>query len=70
MIWIWVTRFVSGAFLAATGGLLFGTWNIRNVSISFSRDAVEELAVKGALIIAGYSLLLLVHFVVSALGLP
>jgi Fe-S-cluster-containing dehydrogenase component/formate-dependent nitrite reductase membrane component NrfD len=69
VIWIWVAPIVSGAFLALTGGLLL--WDLehpRRFYLIFTRPQWKSWLVKGAFIIAGYSLLLLVHFVVSAVG--
>ena len=69
MIWIWVTPILSGTFLAVTGGLL--VWDLEHPKrfyFIFTRPQWKSWLVKGAFIIAGYSLLLLVHFVVSALG--
>lgn len=68
-IWIWVAPIVSGIFLALTGGLLL--WDLehpRRFYLIFTRPQWKSWLVKGAFIIAGYSLVLLVHFVVSALG--
>lgn len=69
MIWIWVAPIVSGAFLAMTGALLL--WDLEHPKrfyLIFTRPQWKSWLVKGAFIIAGYSFLLLVHFVVSALG--
>jgi Fe-S-cluster-containing dehydrogenase component/formate-dependent nitrite reductase membrane component NrfD len=69
MIWIWVAPVVSGATLAATGGLLL--WDLEHPGrfyLIFTRPQWKSWLVKGAFIITGYSLILLVHFVVSVLG--
>jgi hypothetical protein len=69
MIWVWVAPVVSGAFLAVTGALLL--WDLehpRRFYLIFTRPQWQSWLVKGAFIIAGYSLLLLVHFVVSNLS--
>jgi Fe-S-cluster-containing dehydrogenase component/formate-dependent nitrite reductase membrane component NrfD len=68
-IWIWVAPVVSGVFLAITGGLLL--WDLEHPErfyFIFTKAQWQSWLVKGAFIIAGYSLLLLVHFVVSILG--
>jgi formate-dependent nitrite reductase membrane component NrfD len=68
-IWVWVAPVVSGVFLAVTGGLLL--WDLehpRRFYLIFTRPQWKSWLVKGAFIIAGYSLLLVVHFLVSALG--
>jgi Fe-S-cluster-containing dehydrogenase component/formate-dependent nitrite reductase membrane component NrfD len=69
IIWIWVAPILSGIFLALTGGLLL--WDLehpRRFYLIFTRPQWKSWLVKGAFIIAGYALLLLVHFVVSNLG--
>lgn len=65
-IWIWVTPVVSGLFLAITGGLLL--WDLEHPErfyMIFTRPQWRSWLVKGAFIIAGYTLVLLVHFVAS-----
>src|SRR3984893_10565780 len=69
MIWIWVTPVVSGAFLAITGCLLL--WDLEHPKrfyLIFTRPQWKSWLVRGAFIIAGYSLLLLAHFIGSVLG--
>jgi Fe-S-cluster-containing dehydrogenase component/formate-dependent nitrite reductase membrane component NrfD len=69
MIWIWVAPIMSGALLALTGGLLL--WDLEHPKrfyLIFTRPQWKSWLVKGAFIIAGYALLLLIHFVVSILG--
>jgi formate-dependent nitrite reductase membrane component NrfD len=69
IIWIWVAPIMSGAFLAFTGALLL--WDLEHPKrfyLIFTRPQWKSWLVKGAFIIAGYSLLLLVHFLVSNLG--
>jgi Fe-S-cluster-containing dehydrogenase component/formate-dependent nitrite reductase membrane component NrfD len=68
-LWLWVTPIVSGAFLAITGLLLI--WDLEHPArfyMIFTRPQWHSWLVKGAFIIAGYSLVLLIHFVVSMLG--
>jgi len=69
-IWLWVTPVISGAFLAITGGLLL--WDLEHPErfyLIFTKPQWRSWLVKGAFIIAGYSLVLLLHFVASWLGL-
>jgi formate-dependent nitrite reductase membrane component NrfD/ferredoxin len=68
-IWLWATPVLSGAFLAATGGLLL--WDLEHPErfyLIFTRPQWRSWLVKGAFIIAGYSLVLLLHFVASLAG--
>jgi Fe-S-cluster-containing dehydrogenase component/formate-dependent nitrite reductase membrane component NrfD len=68
-IWLWVTPVVSGLFLAITGGLLI--WDLEHPErfyLIFTRPQWRSWLVKGAFIIAGYSLVLLLHFIASWLG--
>src|ERR1051326_3268368 len=67
--WLWITPVVSGAFLAVTGGLLL--WDLEHPErfyLIFTRPQWRSWLVKGAFIIAGYSLVLLLHFAASWLG--
>src|SRR6266850_1290076 len=69
VVWLWVTPVVSGAFLGITGGLLL--WDLEHPSrfyMIFTRPQWKSWLVKGAFIIAGYSLVLALHFVASFLG--
>jgi Fe-S-cluster-containing dehydrogenase component/formate-dependent nitrite reductase membrane component NrfD len=69
VVWLWVTPVVSGAFLGITGGLLL--WDLEHPSrfyMIFTRPQWKSWLVKGAFIIAGYSLVLALHFVGSLLG--
>jgi len=69
VIWIWVTPIVSGMFLTMTGALLL--WDLEHPArfyLIFTRPQWKSWLVKGAFIIAGYSLLLLLHFTVSAVA--
>jgi formate-dependent nitrite reductase membrane component NrfD/ferredoxin len=68
-IWLWATPIISGAFLAATGGLLL--WDLEHPErfyLIFTRPQWRSWLVKGAFIIAGYSLVLMLHFVASWVG--
>ena len=67
-IWLWVAPVVSGAFLGITGGLLI--WDLEHPKrfyLIFARPQWKSWLVKGAFIIAGYSIVLAVHFVASLL---
>jgi Fe-S-cluster-containing dehydrogenase component/formate-dependent nitrite reductase membrane component NrfD len=67
--WLWITPVVSGAFLAITGGLLL--WDLEHPErfyLIFTKAQWRSWLVKGAFIIAGYSLVLLLHFVASWVG--
>jgi formate-dependent nitrite reductase membrane component NrfD len=69
LIWLWVTPIVSGAFLAITGGLLL--WDLEHPErfyLIFTRPQWRSWLVKGAFIIAGYTLVLWLHFVASWVG--
>ena len=68
-IWLWATPVISGAFLAITGGLLL--WDLEHPErfyLIFTKPQWRSWLVKGAFIIAGYSLVLLLHFVASWAG--
>ena len=68
-IWYWAAPVISGAFLAITGGLLL--WDLEHPErffLIFTRPQWRSWLVKGAFIIAGYSLVLLVHFIASLAG--
>ncbi|MFL6332747.1 MAG: 4Fe-4S dicluster domain-containing protein [Pyrinomonadaceae bacterium] len=68
-LWLWVAPVLSGAFLAVTGVLLI--WDLEHPErfyMIFTRPQWRSWLVKGAFIIAGYSLVLLLHFVASWLG--
>jgi formate-dependent nitrite reductase membrane component NrfD/ferredoxin len=68
-IWLWVTPVISGAFLAITGGLLL--WDLEHPErcyLIFTRPQWRSWLVKGAFIIAGYTLVLLLHFIASWVG--
>lgn len=68
-IWLWATPIVSGAFLGLTGALLI--WDLEHPQrfyMIFTRPQWRSWLVKGAFIIAGYSLVLLIHLVAGLLG--
>jgi Fe-S-cluster-containing dehydrogenase component/formate-dependent nitrite reductase membrane component NrfD len=68
-LWLWVTPVISGAFLGITGGLLL--WDLEHPArfyMIFTRPQWKSWLVKGAFIIAGYSLVLALHFIASILG--
>jgi len=68
-LWLWVTPVVSGAFLGITGALLL--WDLEHPArfyMIFTRPQWKSWLVKGAFIIAGYSLILALHFIASLLG--
>ena len=68
-MWLWATPVISGAFLAITGGLLL--WDLEHPErfhLIFTRPQWRSWLVKGAFIIAGYTLVLALHFVASWAG--
>jgi Fe-S-cluster-containing dehydrogenase component/formate-dependent nitrite reductase membrane component NrfD len=68
-IWLWATPILSGGFLAITGGLLI--WDLEHPErfhLIFTRPQWRSWLVKGAFIIAGYTLVLLLHFIASWAG--
>ncbi len=68
-LWLWVTPIVSGAFLGITGLLLI--WDLEHPArfyMIFTRAQWRSWLVKGAFIIAGYSLVLALHFAGSIAG--
>ena len=67
--WAWATPIVSGAFLAFTGGLLL--WDPEHPGrfyLIFTRPQWRSWLVKGAFVIAGYTLVLVAHFLASWAG--
>ena len=69
VLWLWVTPIVSGAFLGLTGLLLI--WDLEHPArfyMIFTRPQWRSWLVKGAFIIAGYSLVLALHFVATIAG--
>ena len=68
-LWLWVAPVLSGAFLATTGALL--VWDLEHPErflLIFTRPQWRSWLVRGAFIIAGYTLVLAAHFVASLLG--
>jgi len=68
-IWLWATPIVSGGFLAITGGLLI--WDLEHPErfhLIFTRPQWRSWLVKGAFIIAGYTIVLALHFIASWAG--
>jgi Fe-S-cluster-containing dehydrogenase component len=65
-LWRWVTPVLSGAFLAVTGVLLI--WDLEHPArfyMIFTRPQWRSWLVRGAFVIAGYSLVLALHFLAS-----
>jgi Fe-S-cluster-containing dehydrogenase component/formate-dependent nitrite reductase membrane component NrfD len=68
-LWLWVAPVMAGAFLAVTGGLLI--WDLEHPArfyMIFTRPQWKSWLVKGAFIIAGYSLVLALHFASTLMG--
>lgn len=68
-IWLWATPILSGGFLGITGGLLL--WDLEHPErfyLIFTRPQWRSWLVKGAFIIAGYTLVLALHFIASLAG--
>jgi formate-dependent nitrite reductase membrane component NrfD len=68
-IWLWATPVISGGFLALTGALLL--WDLEHPErffLIFTRPQWRSWLVKGAFIITGYTLVLLLHFIASWVG--
>jgi Fe-S-cluster-containing dehydrogenase component/formate-dependent nitrite reductase membrane component NrfD len=68
-LWLWVAPVLSGVFLAVTGALLI--WDLEHPErfyLIFTRPQWRSWLVKGAFVIAGYSLVLALHFVASLTG--
>jgi formate-dependent nitrite reductase membrane component NrfD len=68
-LWLWVTPIISGVFLGITGLLLI--WDLEHPErfyMIFTRPQWRSWLVKGAFIIAGYSLVLALHFIASLAG--
>jgi formate-dependent nitrite reductase membrane component NrfD len=65
-VWLWAAPIISGGFLALTGGLLI--WDLEHPErfyLIFTRPQWRSWLVKGAFIIAGYTLVLALHFIAS-----
>jgi formate-dependent nitrite reductase membrane component NrfD/ferredoxin len=68
-LWLWYTPVIGGAFLAATGLLLI--WDLEHPArfyMIFTRPQWRSWLVKGAFVIAGYSIVLAAHFVATLVG--
>ncbi|HEX8164122.1 MAG TPA: 4Fe-4S dicluster domain-containing protein [Pyrinomonadaceae bacterium] len=68
-LWLWVTPIISGGFLAVTGALLI--WDLEHPArfyMIFTRPQWRSWLVKGAFVIAGYSLVLALHFLSALVG--
>lgn len=68
-VWLGVVPIISGTFLVVTGALL--VWDLEHPMrfyMIFMRPQWRSWLVKGAFIIAGYSLVLAIHFVASIVG--
>jgi ferredoxin/formate-dependent nitrite reductase membrane component NrfD len=68
-LWLWVAPVLSGVFLSVTGALLI--WDLEHPErfyLIFTRPQWRSWLVKGAFIIAAYSVVLALHFVASWLG--
>jgi len=68
-MWLWATPILSGGFLAITGALLL--WDLEHPErfyLIFTKPQWRSWLVKGAFIIAGYTLVLLLHFIASWAG--
>jgi Fe-S-cluster-containing dehydrogenase component/formate-dependent nitrite reductase membrane component NrfD len=71
VLWHWVVPVLSGASLAITGGLL--VWDLEHPTrflLIFTRPQWRSWLVRGAFIIAGYTLVLAAHFAASLLDAP
>ncbi|CAN5753611.1 polysulfide reductase NrfD [soil metagenome] len=67
--WVWVAPVLAGGFLAATGVLLIlDLEHPERFHLIFTRPQWRSWLVKGAFIIAGYTLVLAVHFAASCFG--
>jgi formate-dependent nitrite reductase membrane component NrfD/ferredoxin len=69
LLWLWLTPILSGVFLVLTGVLLI--WDLEHPErfyLIFTRPQWRSWLVKGAFIIAAYSLVLLLHFLGSWFG--
>jgi formate-dependent nitrite reductase membrane component NrfD len=68
-LWLRVAPLLAGSFLALTGGLLI--WDLEHPArfyMIFTRPQWKSWLVKGAFIIAGYSIVLALHFLASLWG--
>ncbi|HZI19780.1 MAG TPA: 4Fe-4S dicluster domain-containing protein [Pyrinomonadaceae bacterium] len=68
-IWLWAAPVVSGAFMALTGLILIGDLeHPARFYLIFTRPQWRSWLVRGAFIIAGYTLVLAAHFAASLAG--
>jgi Fe-S-cluster-containing dehydrogenase component/formate-dependent nitrite reductase membrane component NrfD len=70
-LWLWVVPVLSGVFLALTGALLI--WDLEHPErfyMIFTRPQWRSWLVKGAFVIAGYTVVLALHFLCALLGEP
>ncbi len=70
-LWLWVVPVLSGVFLAITGALLI--WDLEHPArfyLIFTRPQWRSWLVKGAFVIAAYTLVLGLHFLAALLGKP
>jgi Fe-S-cluster-containing dehydrogenase component len=68
-LWLWVAPLLAGLFMALTGGLLI--WDLEHPSrfyMIFTRPQWKSWLVRGAFIIAGYTIVLALHFMASLLA--
>jgi Fe-S-cluster-containing dehydrogenase component/formate-dependent nitrite reductase membrane component NrfD len=68
-LWLWAAPILSGAFLAVTGLLLI--WDLEHPArfyMIFTRPHWRSWLVRGAFIIAGYTIVLALHFGASLVG--
>ena len=68
-LWTWAAPVLAGAFLGVTGALLI--WDLEHPArfyMIFTRPHWRSWLVRGAFIIAGYSLVLALHFLLTLLG--
>ena len=68
-LWLWAAPTLAAAFLGLTGGLLI--WDLEHPArfyMIFTRPQWRSWLVKGAFIIAGYTLVLALHLLASLLG--
>lgn len=69
VIWIWVAPVLAGVFLALTGALLIlDLEHPERFHLIFTRPQWRSWLVKGAFIIAAYTLVLALHFIASWFG--
>lgn len=70
-LWLFWTPIAAGAFLALTGLLLIGDLqHPERFYMIFTRPQWHSWLVRGAFIIAAYSVVLLVHFIAGSIGTP